>query len=190
MHYMFMEAWHMDTKELDNVIPEDERPAMILPTDPEESVADSIPETGEPGALSDPPADKQDEPEVTEPAEPVKAAPAEPAVPEEAEPAVSDTSDQPEPAGSDSASEAAVAKAADESKEKKKTMLRIGIIVGAFLLLIGLGLGWFFMMGPGATKYMIQFDPAGGKDVESVEKITANPLLNAQRLEQALVSTR
>ena len=37
----------MDTKELDNMIPEDERPAMILPSDPEEPADVPVSETEE-----------------------------------------------------------------------------------------------------------------------------------------------
>ena len=72
----------MDTKELDNMIPEDERPAMILPSDPEEPadepvtetrtsdpVADPVSETSDTSAVSDPSPSvetKTDDPETDE----------------------------------------------------------------------------------------------------------------------------
>ena len=149
----------MDTKELDNMIPEDERPAMILPSDPEEPADVPVSETEELDPVTG-----------TVPETPnASAAPITEESPAAAS-AASDTEDAaeiiPETAGD--VSDEAVTKAAEESKEKKKTILRIGIAVGAVLLLLALGIGWFFLMGPGATRYMVQFDPAGGKDVDII----------------------
>ena len=162
----------MDTKELDNMIPEDERPAMILPSDPEEPADEPVTETKTSGPVADPVSETSDTPAVLDPSPSVETktddpeadkTPVQESLPAETGSPAADAS-----ATSADASEEAVTEAAEESKNKKKTMLRIGIAVGAVLLLLALGIGWFFLMGPGATKYMVQFDPAGGKDVDII----------------------
>ena len=77
-----------------------------------------------------------------------------------------------------SAAEAAVKAAAAEADtsaettapEKKKGHKGLWLILAALLLLIGLGCGWYFLLGPGALQeYTVYFDAAGGEPVEPVK---------------------
>ena len=99
---------------------------------------------------------------------------------EPAQPEVSEEANEPElPADNQSSSDSAEtppnptdgSEAPDDGEEKEKKKKKRSIlllILTILILLLALGTCWFFLLGPGATRYRVKFDTAGGESVDDI----------------------